>query len=165
VSEDFVTSLGLPLLSHRLRRAAEAILEATGTFLERQGFGGPPRSVSTLLLLAESAPLGITEISARLKLTHPLIIKLVRALTEAGYVREERDPADSRRRLISLTPEGARQAALLRRVNRVVARALERLAAESGADLFDAVARFEEAVAERTLIERLEDARGASPDG
>lgn len=165
MNEDFVTSLGLPLLSHRLRRAAEAVLEATGTFLARQGFAAPPRSVSTMLLLAENAPLGITEISARLKLTHPLIIKLVRSLAEAGYVREERDPEDSRRRLISLTPEGARQAALVRRVNRMVAQALEQLAAESGADLFDAVARFERAVAERPLIERMEDARRASGDG
>jgi DNA-binding MarR family transcriptional regulator len=164
MSEDFVTALGLPLLSHRLRRAAEAILDATGPFLERQGFAASPRAVSTMLLLAQSEPLGITEISARLKLTHPLIIKLVRALADAGYVREERDPADSRRRLIALTPEGKRQAELVRATNRIVGAALERLAVESGADLFDAVARFEQALAERPLIDRLEDARTAADE-
>jgi DNA-binding MarR family transcriptional regulator len=162
---DFITGLGAAFLAHRLRRASESILDATGPFLREQGISAPPRAISTLLLLDERGALGITGISTTLRLTHPLIIKLVRALADSGYVSEERDPQDSRRRLISLTDEGRRQAAIARRLNVAVARAFAGVAAETGTDLLDAVARFEAAIRAKPLADRLARAlRDAPPD-
>ena len=104
---DFVRSLGLPFMAHRLRRLSELILEGSSAALRGAGFEGPARAGSTLLLLRGNGPTGITEIAYRLRLSHPLIIKLTGALAQAGLVRDESDPADSRRRLIALTESGA----------------------------------------------------------
>jgi len=156
MSDDFVESLGLPFLAHRLRRASELVVEGTTQALQRRGFEGPARSVSTLLLLRERGPMGITEIGFRLRLSHPMIIKLARALAEAGLVRDQADPDDQRRRLLALTAKGADQAALAERLVAEIGGMFEKMFAEAGADLFDALERFEAAAARRPIAERLD---------
>jgi DNA-binding MarR family transcriptional regulator len=158
MNADFVESLGLPFLAHRLRRASELIVEGTSEALQRRGFAAPARSVSTLLLLRETGPIGITEIGFRLRLSHPMIIKLARALAAAGLVRDEADPDDQRRRLLALTDKGAEQAALAQALLGEIGGMFETMFAEAGADLFDALERFEAAAARRPIAERLEAA-------
>jgi DNA-binding MarR family transcriptional regulator len=85
-------------------------VEGTAAFLRTEGFAAPARSMSTLLLLKRNGALSITEIAYWLKLSHPLIIKLTKGLADAGYVKQQSDPKDNRRRMISLTAKGAQQA-------------------------------------------------------
>lgn len=154
---DFIVSLGLPFLAHRLKRASESILEGTGPFLALHSFDAPARSASTLLLLRSEGPLGVTEIARRLSLTHPLVIKLVRALLMAGYVSETADALDGRRRLIGLTPLGEQQSDALGALTATMTKTLIELFEEMGIDLYAAVERFEAAVEKRPIRERLED--------
>ena len=149
--DDFVRSLGLAFLAHRLRRASDLIVDGTTQALQRIGFEGPARSVSMLLMLRENGPMGVTEIGFRLRLSHPMIIKLARSLEAAGLVRDEADAADNRRRLIALTAKGAAQTALAQGLLGDVARTFDAMFEEAGIDLFCAVERFE-AVAERWPI-------------
>jgi DNA-binding MarR family transcriptional regulator len=158
--EDFIVSAGLPFLAHRLRRASEHLVEATSVIQRNSGFTGPPRSVSTLLLLEKEGPLGITEISNRLAFSHPLIIRFVRGLLEEGYVTQQGDPADARRRLIALTDKGRRHVAYIWEFSPVLSEALRRLFQDMGVDLYSAVEKFEQAIAERSLVDRLNEARG-----
>lgn len=153
---DFVRSLGLPFMAHRLRRLSELILEGSSEALRRAGVEGPARAGSTLLLLEANGPTGITEIAYRLRLSHPLIIKLAAALADSGLARDESDPADSRRRLIALTAKGKAEAARIRRVSAALARTFEAMFEEAGADLFAALERFEEAAEARPIAVRLE---------
>src|SRR3954468_4585216 len=109
--DDFVQSLGLPFLAHRLKRASELILEGSSAALCGAGLASPARAGSTLLLLRALGPTGITEIAYRLRLSHPLIIQPAAALAAAGLVSDDSDPADHRRRLIALTEKGEAEAA------------------------------------------------------
>jgi DNA-binding MarR family transcriptional regulator len=152
---DFVESVGLPLFAHRLRRLSESLVEACGAWLPEAGVTAPPKAGSTLLLLAASGPLTVTEIATRLRLTHPLIVKLTRELEGLGLVSVEQDPADGRRRPVSLTPAGRRQADRLAEVNRALAAAYGELFAEAGADAFAAIERVEAALARRDFGARL----------
>lgn len=153
--QDFVPGLGLSFLAHRLRRASEAILEGTTEILRREGFAMPARAGSTLLLLRGNGPTGITEIAYRLRLSHPLIIKLAAALAAAGLVRDESDPKDNRRRLLALTDKGQREAARFDSFLAALAATFETMFAEAGADLFAALERFERAAETRPIAERL----------
>jgi DNA-binding MarR family transcriptional regulator len=155
--EDFIRDRGLPFLAHRLRRASELILEGTGEALRAAGFKGPARSVSTLLLLREGGPMGVTEIGQRLRLSHPLIIKLTRALAEQGLVEDQADPSDNRRRLIALTAAGRKQAAFIEAYIERISRAFETMFGESGQDLLAALVAFEEAAARRPIADRIAD--------
>lgn len=153
--QDFVRSLGLAFMAHRLKRVSELIVEGSTAALRGQGLESPARAGSTLLLLAENGPTGITEIAFRLRLSHPLIIKLAAALAAAGLVRDASDPKDNRRRLIALTARGEAEAARLDAFSRAVARAFETMFAEMDADLFDALERFERAAEARPIGERI----------
>lgn len=156
---DFVRSLGLAFVAHRLRRASETIVEGTSAFLHENGFAAPARSVSTLLLLRELGPTGVTEIAARLRLSHPLIIKLTTALIGAGYAEQRADPRDQRRRLIALTPAGESQVERLETLLEAIQRTLRELGAETGVDLLDVVERFEAATDAVPMAMRLKRTR------
>ena len=158
MAEDFVQGLGLPFLAHRLRRLAELIVEGTRSTMPKFQLEAPARSASTLLLLREFGPMGITEIGFRLRLSHPMIIKLARALEAAGLVEDKRDPQDQRRRLVALTPAGREQADRAVNFNAVLAMAFEDIFAEAGADLLAAVEGFEAAAGRRSIAARIEAA-------
>jgi DNA-binding MarR family transcriptional regulator len=143
--QDFVRSLGPAFLAHRMRRASELLVEGYTGFLHENGFAAPARSISTLLLLKEHGPLGITEIAHRLRLTHPLIIKLADGLAAAGYVSEHSDPADNRRRLLALTDAGLVQTERLGELLAVMERTFGQISEEIGIDLFAAIERLEAA--------------------
>lgn len=160
MADDFVQSLGLPFLAHRLKRASELILEGSAAALAADGFAAPARSGSTLLLLRAQGPTGVTEIAGRLRLSHPLIIKLTAALAGAGLVEDRADPLDSRRRLIALTDKGLIEAARFEAFVERLGRLFEAMFAEAGTDLFDALERFERAAAARPIADRLELQQG-----
>jgi DNA-binding MarR family transcriptional regulator len=152
---DFIQDLGLPFLAHRLRRASELIVEGTAAFLRTEGFAAPARSMSTLLLLKRNGALSITEIAYWLKLSHPLIIKLTKGLADAGYVKQQSDPKDNRRRMISLTAKGAQQADRVEEFTLTLADTFQDLFKDMGTDFFEAVERFEAAAADCSIEHRL----------
>ena len=152
---DFVESLGLPLFAHRLRRLSESLVEAVRQWLPQMGVTAPPKAGSTLLLLDAAGPLTVTEIATRLRLTHPLIIKLTRELEVLGLVRIDQDVRDGRRRPVSLTVAGRRQAARLAEVNQRLDRVYRQLFAEAGVDGFAAIVEIERALTARSFTQRL----------
>ena len=155
---DFVTSLGRPFLAHRLRRIAETFLEGYSRWLPSVGVTAPARSLSTLLLLETSGPMGVTELAARLQLSHPLVIKLVESLEAQGFTAIERDPQDGRRRPVVLTDAGRDQAAKVRDAIAILDRSYSDLSREIGLDLLDAVKRIETACLQLRFEDRLNTA-------
>lgn len=59
-----------------------------------------------MLVLWQDEPLGVNELGARLFLDSGTLTPLLKRLQAAGLLRRDRDPADERRVLVSLTPAG-----------------------------------------------------------
>lgn len=154
--EDFVTGLGRPMLAHRLRRASELLLEGYERWLPQMGIRVPARAMSTMMLLREAPPLGVTQLATRLRLTHPLMIKLVAMLEAGGFVTTEQDTRDARRRPVSLTAEGRAEAERIERAMRVMDQAFEELCREAGCDLLKALEGMEKANRAEPLERRLQ---------
>jgi DNA-binding MarR family transcriptional regulator len=154
---DFVESIGLPLFAHRLRRLSEVLVAAAPDWLPQAGVTAPAKAASTLTLLAAEGALSVTEIAQRLRLSHPLIIKLVRELEALGLASTAQDPTDGRRRPVSLTAAGRRQARRLAELNALIAEAYRGLFAEAGVDGLSAVERLEQALATRGMASRMRD--------
>lgn len=154
-ADDFVVELGLSLTAHRLRRASEMLVDAYARWLEDVGPDVPVRAFSTLVLLDETGPQGVTQIARRLRFTHPLMIELTRQLEAKGLVTARSDPADGRRRVLELTPEGVAAAARVRERLKTLEGFYTSLFDEMGVDLLDAVERLEKAARKRPLLERL----------
>jgi DNA-binding MarR family transcriptional regulator len=157
MASDFISELGLPFLAHRFRRLSEILVEDIGNWLPEAGVESPPRAGSTMLLLQREGSLAITEIATRLRLTHPLIIGLVSELEELGLVKVERDPADARRRLVTLTKSGVSCADKIERATKRIADAYREVCAEIGVDLLDVAEKLERACSRKPMAERLRD--------
>lgn len=155
---DFITKLGRPFVAHRLRRLAETFVDGYGRWLPTVGIIAPPRALSTLLLLDSHGPLGVTEVAARLRLSHPLLIKLTANLEAQGLIRTAKDPSDGRRRLVGLTDLGRAQAERVRSAVKVLDRAYGEIMDDIGIDLMEGCARAERACLSLSFDRRLERA-------
>ena len=155
---DFVAHLGRAMTAHRLRRLAEMLVDGYGRWLRDAGVTIPARALSTMRLLEEAGPLGVTEIAARLRLSHPFMINLVGTLEQGGFVAISTDARDARRRPVTLTRKGRREAARVRRVLRRLDAAFADLFAEIGVDLLEAVGRAEDACLREPFHRRLQRA-------
>lgn len=136
---DFVAGLGPAFVAHRLRRLSDRVVDEIEEALSLEGLSVPPRSASTILLLAERGPLGPVEIARTLRFSHPLMVRALRVLEELGLVRPVDHSADQRRRLVELTERGRTEAAVLtrfnERLNRVMCEVLDEGAGNAGAFL------------------------------
>ncbi len=81
--------------------------------LEELGHADYRRSDAATLRLIARRPLAVGELGAVLGVTRQAARKLVAGLERRGYARLARDPRDSRRRTVVLTPAGEAYAAAI----------------------------------------------------
>jgi len=81
-----------------VRALWQHLQEATPTAITPAQFG--------LLTLLRQRPLTSTELAHKWGVAAPTMSKMVNLLVEHGWVAREEDPADRRRKILSLTPEG-----------------------------------------------------------
>jgi DNA-binding MarR family transcriptional regulator len=142
-----LTSYVLSLSGRAARNATAAALAERGLRLDQ---------VAALAALADFGPSPQRELGARLRLDPGDVVRLVDDLEQHGFAQRERDPADRRRQIVSLTPAGRRT---LRTALRVSTRAQ--------AALLDALDEGEQATL-HTLLRRVlahADARAALDEG
>lgn len=155
MTQDFIESQGNALVAHRLRRSSELIVQQVGDVLATLAIDVPPRGASMMLLIDEEAPVGVVEISRRLRLSHPLIVRMAQRFTAAGLATIEADPGDARRRSIVPTAKGRRQAAMIRAFNAQLDSVIADLFAEIDAPLIAILDRLDAALADRPIAERV----------
>ena len=98
---------GSLLLASRLRKVSEALYAGVDELYRGHGVELPSRCFPILFMLRDHGRLGISELAVRLGQSHPAVSQMSRKLLEHGVVREWPDPADDRRRLLSLSRRGA----------------------------------------------------------
>jgi MarR family transcriptional regulator, organic hydroperoxide resistance regulator len=155
--DDFIQRQGPAYLAHILRRLADELVRGAAEWYPEAGVSAPPRTTSTLLALDEHGPLGVTELSALLRQSHPLVIDWRRQLADLGFVETELDPKDGRRSVLVLTTEGRREVRRLRRALAVMEKASRRLMEQAGPGLFAALWRMDDALDRQPFVERLRD--------
>jgi DNA-binding MarR family transcriptional regulator len=92
----------LPLIEH-LARVARRAYEA-GHFVEAGCLR--PRQLVALNLLHEHGPLSQQAVGEALSLDPSNVVGLLNELEERGLITRQRDPADRRRHIVSLSPGG-----------------------------------------------------------
>jgi DNA-binding MarR family transcriptional regulator len=155
VGDDFIRSQGKPFVAHRLRRSSELIVEQVGTVLARKNLSVPPRGASMLLVINDEGPIGVVEISRRLQLSHPLIVRMAQRFEELGLVSVKKDSADARRKQLVATEKGRAEAKSLHRFNRQLATAFGELFSEIDCDVIELLDRLDAALGATPIPERL----------
>lgn len=93
-------------LCFALYDASRAVVRAYGPLLDELGLTYP-QYITMLVLWEHDRPMSVGEIGTRLHLDSGTLTPLIKRLAQTGLVERNRDPADERRVLISLTTRGA----------------------------------------------------------
>ena len=96
-----------------------------------------------LLLIVEHEQIGVVDVARRLRLSHPLIVRMAREFHERGLVEINADPSDGRRRVLSPTDKGRREAAVLQAFNARLNAMFDDLFADIDASLIPILDRFD----------------------
>ncbi|MCO7227032.1 helix-turn-helix domain-containing GNAT family N-acetyltransferase [Pleionea sp. CnH1-48] len=97
---------GALTLGSRLKKISDQMFDDVDQVYQSQGITLSSRCVAILLLLNENGDAGITQLAEWLEQAHSSVSQMSNKLLKAGYVESKTDPADERRRLLSLTPSG-----------------------------------------------------------
>lgn len=160
-SRDFIRAQGPAYLAHLLRRLADELVRGGSEWYPEVGVTAPPRTSSTLLALDERGPLGVTEIAALLKQSHPLVIDWCRQLTSLGFIETQTDIRDRRRSIIALTDEGKQEVERLRQALVIMQHASQRLMDEAAPGIFLDLWQLEAALRQQSFINRLRNETGS----
>ena len=155
MTDDYIERQGRALVAHRLRRSSDRIVDQIGALLRAAGLLVPPRGASMLLLIDEQTAIGIVEASRRLRLSHPLIVRMARQFEELGLVTIHKDPVDSRRKQLVATERGRAEAQALRAFNVRTATVFGDLFAEIGCDVVALLDRLDAALDASSIEQRL----------
>ena len=147
---DFISTQGNVFLAHRLRRASDRIVDQVGQLLIKLELDVPPRGASMLLMIDEQDAIGVVEIAQRLRLSHPLIVRMAQRFKELGLVEIEDDPNDARRRRLVPTDKARREAAAIRAFNAHLSAMFDKLFVDIDSPLV-------------AVLDRLDAALDASP--
>jgi DNA-binding MarR family transcriptional regulator len=155
IGNDFIHKQGPAYLAHLLRRLSDELVRGADAWYPTVGVTVPPRTTSTLLALDEHGPLGVTEISALLRQSHPLVINWIRQLQAQGFVKTRVDKSDRRRTVVALTAKGVSETRRLRKALVGMGEASQVLMDEAASGLFDALWRMEQACRREPFADRL----------
>lgn len=153
--DDFIESHGSAFLAHRLRRSSDRVVDQISGILLQLGLDVLPRGASMLLLIVEHQKIGVVEISRRLRLSHPLIVRMAREFEERGLVEINADPSDGRRRVLSPTDKARQEAVELLAFNAKLNTMFDDLFADIGASLTSVLNRFDAQLDESPIPTRL----------
>jgi len=154
---DFIHRQGPAFLAHLLRRLSDELVRGAEQWYPQVGVTAPPRTTSTLLALDERGPLGITEISALLRQSHPLVINWIKQLKAAGFIDVRADAADGRRTVVVLARKGVAEVRRLRKALVGMGKVSQALMDEAAPGLFEALWRMESACRDKPFVKRLQE--------
>ncbi|MBD3401394.1 MarR family transcriptional regulator [candidate division GN15 bacterium] len=160
---DLVRQLGPLAVASRFKRLSDRLYRDISRIYAELDTDFEARWFLMLYLLAEEAPLSVTEAADRLGMTHPAVNQIVGAMTRAGLIASKRDRHDERRRLLSLTARGRRLHERLQPVWHAVAGQTAGWLAEADADVLAALDQLEAALDRREMYVRVAETLSAAP--
>lgn len=154
-SDDYSRGEGGQALGARLRRLSERIDGEVGRVYAAQGVAFEQRWFGVLNQMMLQGPTTVGEIAAAMRITHVSVSQSCRSLERAGIIRSAPDPADARRRILSLSPAGealvARMAPLWQSLKDVAAE----LNDEAG-NVVAALDRLDDALVRKSIFDRIQ---------
>lgn len=159
-TQDNADTLGGAVIGAVLRRLSDRIDRDAGRVYARLGVTFEQRWMGVLDLLVKRGPMSVNDLARDLRISHPSVSQTRGSLLAAGLVAERPDPADGRRRMLSLTPKGQGLVETLAPVWAALEAAGRSLDAEAG-DAVAALTRLEAALDRCSIEDRV--ARALAP--
>jgi len=152
---DFYTRVGPAALGSRLRRLGDRLAEEAARIYTMYGADLQPRWFPVIYTLAERGEESVTAIAEEIGHSHVSVSQIVAEMVKQGYARQKRQKSDGRRSLVSLTAKGRAAMAAMDVQLEDVGQAVQKLQAQSGVNLWQALAACETELSRETLFQRV----------
>jgi DNA-binding MarR family transcriptional regulator len=158
---DYVRAMRGAALGARLRRLSAAIDADAARVYAAEGIAFEQRWFGVINQLALNGQMSVSSLADALGISHPSVSEARQSLEKAGLIKSAQDPADSRRRVLTLSPAGAELICQLRSVWDVFDQIARQLDDEAGG-IAQALDRLEQALARQSLYARVMDGIASS---
>lgn len=101
-----IEEYGELFLGTRLKRLSDMLYDEVDKLFTAQDINLSARVTSVIFMLHHNGSAGITQIADALGITHPAVNQMGKKLNSLGYIENQPDPSDDRRRLLTLTAAG-----------------------------------------------------------
>ena len=102
-NNDFVKELGYLGFTMRLKRISDAMMHEGRRLYSELDVDIEPNWYVIFKLLKSRGAQSVTEIAESIKMAHPSVIHITNKMMDAGYLISEKDPTDSRKRVLDLS--------------------------------------------------------------
>jgi DNA-binding MarR family transcriptional regulator/N-acetylglutamate synthase-like GNAT family acetyltransferase len=151
---DFLDELEELALGTRLKRLSERMLSDAATVYAAFDIDMQPKWFSLLVLLDRRPQINIVEASQLLGISQPAVSQFCRQLEKKGLIDSQICENDSRKRVLSLSQVGQQQVDSMKPIWQAVTLAARELSQELDNDLYQAIRKFEQALATKSLLNR-----------
>lgn len=135
---------------------SQRIEEQTRPLFDDAGITIPVRSCSLLTALDAAGEATAAELARALGQSHQLVVQKCPALLRLGVITQHADPADARRKIFRLTPEGRKQQDRIEAYSARITEVYRDLFDEVG-DVHGAIRSALDALAKKPLRERFRE--------
>jgi DNA-binding MarR family transcriptional regulator/predicted GNAT family N-acyltransferase len=156
---DFYTQVGKVALGSRLRRLSETLTEDAAQIFALYQVGLDPKWFPVFYMLWQQETASVTELAQIIGHSHASVSQLVKEMRQQGLLVAERSASDARVSVVRLSEQGRQFIPQLEQQLVDVGEAVEDLLAATQHNLWKAVAEVEYLLAEKSLLERVRQAR------
>jgi ribosomal protein S18 acetylase RimI-like enzyme len=154
---DLIKDLGALTLASRMKRLADRFLHDVGVIFRERQVSLEPRWVTVYYLLARDGAMSVVEIARALGITHPAVHQIAREMLKEGYLVQNSDAQDKRRRLLQLSDSALACLPQMQELWDDVERAASQVIQDSGFDVLSVLERLEWELDQRPFHQRIRD--------
>jgi DNA-binding MarR family transcriptional regulator/GNAT superfamily N-acetyltransferase len=140
---EYISQLGLVALGSRMRAISDRLYATADEVYRLTGLEIQGRWLPLLRILHDRGPLTVGEVAEAVGQTHSAVSQLADKLVEQGWLQVVADPADKRRRRLSLTERAGTQLRAAKPLWRAIEHLFAQHCREQDIDLLRTLAAFE----------------------
>ena len=158
----FFDKSGIMAMGSRLRWLADEITREAAEIYKLYGIEIKPKWFPVLFMLFDGADSSVTGIAKAIGQSHPSVSNIVKELKNAGLVIDGKSDEDRRTTIIALTEKGVDLKDRLIQVCKDVEKSVKSIEEQSSDQLWLALDNGEKALAEKSLLKRVQDLKALS---
>lgn len=155
----FFQSVGIKGLGSRLRMLTDTITSDAASIYKLYEIDLQPKWFPVFYALSQGDAKTITGIANEIGHSHPSVSKIVSEMIKAGLVVENKDTADGRRNMVSLSDKGISYTQKIQEQYMDVEHAIEALNSQATHNLWKAIEEWEFLLEQKTLLRRVSEER------
>lgn len=154
---DFFNKTGKMAIGSRLRMLTEKVTEDAAAIYDLYDIDLQPKWFPVFYVLSQEKEKTVTAIAREIGHSHPSVSKIISEMAEHQLVTEQKDKADGRRNVVSLSAKGSAITEKIQEQYQDVAQAIAAISDQASHDLWKAIEEWEFLLEQKSLLLRVKE--------